>query len=99
MIAIMITITIPVASHGDSIAVNRTCVALGSVAGEAIAHRDYGVAIGAVAHRLAITLANEPDRLAIGGCLLAMGFAILSVTRRLRRNGCRISGAGIPRHR
>ena len=52
--------------------VDRAAVALGAVARQPFPHREPWLALDRLADRLAVALADEPDRLAIGRAFFAI---------------------------
>ena len=64
--------------------VNRTAVALGAVASQSFPHRQPRLALHhRLADRLAVALADEPDRLAIRRAFFPIRLAVLTVARLL----------------
>ena len=65
--------------------VDRAAVALGAVASQSFPHRQSRLALGdRFADRLAVALADEPDRLAIRRAFFAVRLAVLPVARLVR---------------
>ena len=79
--------------------VDRTAVALGAVACQSFPHRQSRLALHhRFADRLAVALANEPDRLAIRRALFAVRLAVLAVALACPTGaGCRFARLGIER--
>ena len=82
---------------------DRAAVALATIAGQALAHRQAAARARASLARTgsrtggsAFALANEPDRLAVGRGLFAVRLAVLTVARASGEPGGESAGPGYP---
>jgi len=95
-VSVAIPIAIPIPRDGNPLVVDRNPVALRAIASQSFPDGHHRLlTLGSFANRLAISLANESDRLAVRRRLFPKGLAILAVTRALDRGRRRLDSPGI----